>query len=197
MSTFTPSTNDSRPLRNNRRERYCIAVASGMTKRESIAVAGYATKAPSQTIYQLHKSDEVRSRIVALQKQAAAAAISITSVTREEVIQSLRARRLRAQEGTPILAKDGSPTGDTREDFSAGNRSDEILAKMHGFMLDVHREESLDEELDGKSPEELKVYILSLLEQVDPNMHKKLQATIHAEESVIEVVQVPPPGTMQ
>jgi len=74
-------------------------------------------------------------------------------------------------------------------DLSASNRADEILAKMHGFMLDVSRTENFDEELEGKSPDELRQIVLSLLEQLDPNMRKMVMSEMVESEADGQTLQ--------
>jgi hypothetical protein len=86
-----------------------------------------------------------------------------------------------AMEGTPVLAKDGSETGVMRPDLAAANASIAGQAKLHGLSLDVSANvENLDEELEGKTPEELKTFILGLLESVDPNLRKTVEAQLRA-----------------
>ena len=80
-------------------------------------------------------------------------------------------------------------------DLAAKNKADDGLAKMHGFNIDVTRIEDLDAELDGKTPEELQQFTLALLEQLDPNMRKKLLEQMQpAAEEEAPAATEPQPG---
>ena len=129
----------------------------------------------------LEKCIGVLDRIAYLQKQATdrtmRALVISQAVTRNQLNAEAQETYERAMLGTPVMAKDGSPTGVSKPDLAAANRSIEIRAKLNGLMIDVTADvEDLDSVLEGKNPEELKAYILSLLEQVDPNLSKSMKA---------------------
>jgi len=161
------------PLRNLQRERYCLGRMQGLSKSDAYVEAGYVGD-PDKGGRRLDNRAEVIRRVQWLRQTISDRVVTSAAVTRSEIIEDLRDNRRLAKKTTPIMDKDGNVVGETRPDLSAGNRANEILAKMHGFMLDVTRQESLDEELEGKDPEELKSFVLSLLEQLDPNMRKQL-----------------------
>lgn len=182
-----PNQAGTTPLKNARHERYAIARASGAARREAYLACGGQAKSVAQAAYSVENADGVQARISAILDEAKNQAIAINTVTRGEIITSTRHIRELAVIGTPVLAKDGTPTGIYKPDFAAANRSNEILAKMHGFMLDVMRVEDFDTELDGMNQEELQAFVLSLLEQLDPNLRKQLMAQLEPEAEVIEI----------
>ncbi len=163
----------SRPLDLPRQEKFALAIAQGLPDTEALAAAGYSDRCNSAS-GRLKRNTKVAARISHLRHQAAEKVVNATAVERSEIIESLRDTRKRAKRGTPLMAKDGTPTGVSKPDLSAANRSDEILAKMHGFMLDVHKngDAELDAELEGMSAEDIQEFIHSLLEQIDPNLRK-------------------------
>jgi len=134
------------------------------------------------TAYRLEGKSESQDRIARLKtakaEQLIKTEVAHLAVTRSEIIESIRDTRRLAKDGVPVINTKGSATGAMRVDLAQANRSDELLAKMHGFLLDVQRDETLDDELEGKSPEELREFVLSLLEQLDPNMRKKLMVEL-------------------
>lgn len=168
------------PIPNIRWERYVMAVRAGMQKDAAYSHAGFSNNKKG-AYWRLDQNKIVKARFLWLGKKTAEHSIEVSAVTRTEIIESLRNTRLMAKEGFARGGKDGRST-EIKVDLNAANRCDEILAKMHGFMLDVTRGETLDEELDGKSPEELREFVLSLLEQLDPNMAKMLMAQMDAPE---------------
>ncbi len=123
----------------------------------------------------------MQKRIAGLLVETKRRALEVLAVTRGEIIESLRARRTRAQDGTAILAKDGTATDERREDFAAGNRCDEILAKLHGFMLDVTRDEDFESELKGMDSDAVRELMTTFVDQLDPNMRKMVAEKIRVE----------------
>ena len=114
------------------------------------------------------------------------------------MIEEFRSILRLAKEGATITDKDGNPTGAYKPDLSSANKANEGLAKMHGFMVDVNRVESFDEELEGKDTKELEILLLSLLEQVDPNMRKKLLSEVEEPEApVIDMETIGSGETLQ
>jgi hypothetical protein len=166
----------SHPLHRVRQERYCLCRLNGLSVPDAHVEAGFAVKTKDN--WKTESNPRVKRRLAWLRNQVADTVVNANAVTRSEIIESIRDTRRLAKKGTPILSKDGSDTGHSKPDLSASNRSDEILAKMHGFMLDVTLKEDLDAELDGKDPKELKAFVLSLLEQLDPNMRKQLMSEV-------------------
>ncbi len=162
----------AQPMRVIRQERFALAVAQGLTLVEASVAAGYSPKGGAP--YMRSKKPHVAARIEYLRKRTAEKTVNAASVSRSEIIESVRARRARAAEGTPLVARDGTPTGESREDYAAGNRCDEILAKMHGFLLDVHTEEDLSEALKDKNIDELREQLASDIHDLDPNLHKQV-----------------------
>lgn len=182
----------SQPCTNPKHEVYCMARMTGMTPAASFTHAGYKGKNHGNVEYK----SAVKLRLYWLRSRTADRAIESAAVTRVEIVESVRETRTMAKKGTAILDRaTGQPTGEFKADLASANRADEILAKMHGFMLDVTREETLDEELDGKDPKELEAYVLSLLEQLDPNMRKILIDKIGP--AVIDMDEIPDGETLQ
>ena len=182
------------PLKISRQERYCLARLNGMVASAAHRHAGYTGSNSGQT----ERMPAVVSRLKWLQAQAADRVIESNAVTRVEVIEEFRSILRLAKEGATITDKDGNPTGAYKPDLSSANKANEGLAKMHGFMVDVTRAESFDEELEGKDPKELETLLLSLLEQVDPNMRKKLLSEVEEPEApVIDMETIGSGETLQ
>ncbi len=171
----------SQPLENIAHERYCFARMNGMRVPEAHVEAGFSDKTKQN--WKLEKRAEVKARTRWLKIEAASRAVASNAVTRSELIEILRDNIRLAKKGTPILGRDGADSGEVKLDLSSANRGVEILAKMNGFMLDVSVDEtSLDSELEGKSEDELRVFLLSLIEQVDPNLRKMLADSLEVED---------------
>jgi len=180
MDTTDPG---SHPLSRVGYEKYCYARLNGLGPQEAHIEAGFSEKTKGN--WKLEGNPKIKRRLTWLRAQVATTVVNANAVTRSEIIESIRDTRRIAKKGTPIFAKDGSDTGESKPDLSAANRSDEILAKMHGFMLDVTLKEDLDAELDGKDPKELKAFVLSLLEQLDPNMRKQLMSEVQTSDDEV------------
>jgi hypothetical protein len=143
-----------------------------MSPAEAHVEAGYSESNKGNGAQE--RKPQIVRRLNWLLTRTAEKATTSAAVTRSEITESLRARRLRADEGALIINAKGNIEGRAKPDLSAATRCDETLAKMNGFLLDVQVKEDLDSELDGKSPEELKSVLLSMLEMVDPNMRKQI-----------------------
>ena len=160
-----------KPLRIIRKERFALAIAKGEPVAVAYASAGYAGKGGASST--LRNRKDVSARINYLRTQTAKKAIETAALTSTSIIQSLINRRERAQTGSPIIAKDGTPTGEYREDFAAGNRIDELLGRTMGLYVDVQREENPDKVLEGKNIEELRETLIGEINALDPNLHKQ------------------------
>jgi hypothetical protein len=176
---FVPITGVA-PLQNARHERFALARSQGNTLWDSYKLAGY-TGDPKNGGYQVSKRKGVKERIKYLSDKVAELTVSAAAVTRHEITEGVRDTIRLAKEGTPVLAKNGEVTDVKKLDLASANRGYEILAKMNGLMVDVTRDDNLDTELEGKSPEELKHFVLSLLEQLDPNLRKKVESQMDIE----------------
>lgn len=175
------------PIHNLRWERYAIARFHGLPPMAAYHEAGYKVGKSQSGPDRLSRKLIITKRILWLNARVAEEAVTSKSVTRTEIIESLR--------DTRQLAKLGETRDrhgiykETKVDLAASNRADEILAKMHGFMLDVSRTENFDEELEGKTPDELRDIVLSLMEQLDPNMRKMVMSQMAESESDGQTLQ--------
>lgn len=174
----------------------------GKGRKDAYEATGCRGKHWRQQAYKWEQLETVQRRLHRLRDDAAKRAIATKvdsdAVTRAEIVSSLRETREMARRGVPQLARDGTETGVYRPDLAAKNRSDECLAKMHGFMLDVVKTEDFAEELAGMDETELKATVLSLVEQLDPNLRKQVLAeaageAVEGEDENIE----PRPSTMR
>lgn len=144
---------------------------NGMVANEAHKFAGYKGVNSGQT----ERMPAVAQRLKWLQAQAADRVIDSNAVTRAEVITNAREILRLSMQGSAVTDKDGLPTGTyEKPDLSSANKANETMGKSIGLFVDVTRSESFDEELDGKGLDELKSLVLSLLEQLDPNMRKQL-----------------------
>ncbi len=180
----TPYTGAS-PLPVQRRESFCIGIMNGLTQREAFVQAGY-TGSVRTGAWQIAKHPDVKKRIEYLRGKTADRVVLANAVTRSEIVESVRARRLKADTGVELMTKEGKPSGVCKPDFAAGNRADEILAKMHGFMLDVQKSDDFDGELDNMGTGEVQQLFLGLIDQLDPNARKMFVDRLKAEKPSAE-----------
>lgn len=173
---MTKPAEGSSPCKISRHERYCLARMNGMLITEAHKHAGYKGSNPHQT----ENMPAIAVRLNWLRTQSAERVIEANAVTRVEVITNAREILQLAKQGTPVCDKDGEPTGVYKPDLSSANKANETLGKTIGVFVDVVRNETFDEELEGKSQQELEAVVLSLLEQLDPNMRKKLLSELDA-----------------
>ncbi len=187
----------SHPLRNPKHEQYCLARVQGMSVMEAYGFVGYSTKSATGA-YRLENHDEVKNRQSLLKTKKADEMIkqevAHAAVDRADVIESIRDTRRKALEGVPVLNTKGSATGAMRVDLAQANKANELLGKTIGLFVDVTREETFDEELDGKTPEELREFVLSLLEQLDPNLRKMVAAELEMSAAPAEAESSVPDG---
>lgn len=144
-----------------------------MSKVEAFRQAGYTgtERSGPPTLY---NRPGVKERIDFLRSQAAEQAVVAAAVTRGEIIEGLRDNVRKAKEGTPLLGRNGEPTDISKPDLASANRGLEIMAKMHGFMLDVTRDDSFNDSLNQMEQPEAEALVLSLIEQLDPNARKMM-----------------------
>jgi len=178
------------PLRNDRHEKFALQKSAGLSAKEAYTAAGY--NGVGGQAYVLLRRPDIAARIKYLRTRTAEKVTDAAAVCRSEIIESVRSRRGRAMDGTPITNRDGEVTAH-REDFSAGNRCDEILAKMHGFLIDVQTEENLDDMLKGKDLSALREQLVSEINDLDPNLHKQKKVK-HDDLVVSESDELAPKG---
>ena len=186
----------SAPLKNPKHELYAVGRASGLSRKDAQANAGYIRSAGGGgSTTMLEKCIGVLDRIVYLQKQAADQMLRTTAVHQATSRNQLTAEALEvyriAMTGSPVQAKNGQQAfviddeGEKhlifKPDLTAALRSIELRGKLGGQFIDVTVDaEDLDSVLEGKTPKELNDYILSLVEQVDPNLTKSLKEQLDA-----------------
>jgi len=183
------------PLRVGRQERFCLKLASGMTQQESYIAAGYRGRGRQNgNAANLAKKPNVRARVDYLRRRTAEQVAEVAAVTQSEVIEGFRENIIKAKEGTAILAKDGSPTGEFRRDFSSVNRGYELLGKSMGMFIDVTKTEDFDSELRQMDKAAVEELLTSLLEQLDPNMRKNFAEKLRLSSPPDEEESDLPPG---
>ncbi|MFQ5505356.1 MAG: hypothetical protein ACE5F1_11235 [Planctomycetota bacterium] len=162
-------------MKNIRHERVILSIFRGISCREAYRLEyPNAAEATLTAGMRIACSPAGRARLNWLRRTAAELTVVSSGVTRGEIIDSTRTIRQIAMEGTPVIDREGKPTDAKKPDLAQANRANEILAKMHGFMVDVTKREDLDAELEGMSPEQLKTFIAGILEQLDPNLRKQI-----------------------
>lgn len=179
------------PLKIQKQERFCLAMMRGMSQKEAYAAAGYKGN-PRALANRVFCYPEVNARLQFLQNRVASTTVNGAIVDRAEVIEGLRANWHSARDGSEVM-KNGTGSGVYRPDHASVNKALELLGKSIGVFVDVQREENLDAELEGKTPEELRQTVLALLQGLDPNLQKKLGAQIGLpddEEPEGEVIEV-------
>ena len=179
-------------LRVRRQEQFALGVVQGLSRWEAYVAAGYTGAKDCGGPSILAKRPGVQDRIDFLMKRVETRVVNAAAVTRSEIIEGLRDNVRLAKAGTPTIDKQGNPTDVYKPDLSAANRGLEILAKMHGMMLDVTREETLDDLLEDLPAEEIRPFLVGLLDQLDPNMSK--QKAIAIEKGEVIDVEAEPSG---
>ena len=174
------------PLRNPRHEAYCQGLASGMEKVEAYEFAGYDSLEQSKGTWKLENLyEEVPPRFQFLMRQSAAAlaldTAEIVTVTRDSI-----ARKYNYVYGQAIV---GTAAGETKPDLASANSALAGLSKLFGLSVDVQREENFDDELEGKSAEEIYEWAISLIEQFDPNIRKAILEKLD-QETLAPVIEI-------
>ncbi len=193
-------------LQIGRQEAFARLIAQGLGNAAAYEAAGYTGDHVGGNSATLRKRPHVKERIDYLNNQVAEKAIQVAVtaalVTQNEVIDGLRENIAAAKQGTAILAKDGSPTGEFRRDFAAVNRGLESLGKSISLFIDVTREEDFDSELKGMDSAAVMELIATMIDQLDPNARKmfteKLQKeAAAAKEAPSEMEDEPTPGPLR
>lgn len=174
-----------KPLRIGRQEAFARGIAQGLASRIAYEAAGYTGDHVGGNSATLRKRPHVSDRIDYLGNQVAEKAVQVAVtaalVTQNEVIDGLRENITAAKQGTAILAKDGSQTGEFRRDFAAVNRGLESLGKSISLFIDVTREEDFESELKGMDSAAVMDLIATMVDQLDPNARKMLAERLQKE----------------
>lgn len=136
----------STPLRNARHELYCQARAEGMSQLNSYITAGYAGGNKSNAS-QMDKRDDVQARVKYLLSEKAKAVAEATAIaaaettkrvaiSKEWVLNELLEVAAMGKATTPVLDKDGNPSGEYKQNLAAANKALELIGKEIGMFVE-------------------------------------------------------------
>lgn len=143
-------------LANTQHEKFVRELVKGSTKGDAYLAAGYKAKSAavaSAAASRLLKDVKIQARLLEIQQ----AAQDKTVLTKTWVLEKLIENVQRAMQSTPVLDREGKPTGEYRYEGSVANRALELLGKEQGMF--VERKEIgapgdfsrlTDDELDGE-----------------------------------------------
>lgn len=177
------------PLTNTKQEKFCVALAAGNSKAESYKIAGYGGKRPTTQACTLYNREGIKPRVKALQDLHVERSLQVTSINREELLHKQLHIYDLAIKGAPILSKDGSIAKDKngddlmRPDLANALRSLEASARLYGLNTDVVKTEDFSDELKNMSDEEKEEFKKTLINQIDPNLSKRMKAEAEPEET--------------
>jgi len=122
-------------LPNAKHERFVLELLAGKSQSEAYLAAGYSAKSvavASAAATRLLKDPTIAARLEELQAAAAAKA----ALSKSWVLEKLRENVERAMQATPVLDRDGKPTGEYVYQGSVANRALELIGKEQGMFID-------------------------------------------------------------
>jgi len=150
-------------LDNPRWEEYAQHKAAGMKQGKAWIASGFNAKTPAQAAKygrQLEsRHPEVTARADYLMDQAAMTAAKLAQVDREWVLSELKDTYEKAAAETEVTDRQGNPTGKYTFNASGANRALELVGKELGMFVERYSIESLDSQLDGMTPAELRAFV--------------------------------------
>ncbi len=89
---------------------------------------------------------------------------TVTNPDRDWVLARLVEIVERAMAGEPVLARDGTPTGQTKYDGAVANRALELIGKLQGLFVEPRAENPDDERSDDELRSEITQILSTLAE---------------------------------
>jgi hypothetical protein len=148
-------------LRNSKHERYAQELAKGKTADEAYQLAGY--KANRGNAARLKANESISDRVTELSEKIATRTVERTAITKEWISGKLVENLERSMQARRVCGEDGAETGNYTYQGSVANKSLELLARLHGHMVDK-KEVGRPGDFSGLSDDELASQI-STLEQ--------------------------------
>ena len=118
---------------NERRDLFCIAIASGLTAEKAYISAGYSANGASQSASRMLRNAQIRARIRGLRKDIAERAIAKSAPTKNYVISQLMTIVERCMQHEPLRDKSGCVLGYARYTPMVAIRALELLGKELGM----------------------------------------------------------------
>ncbi len=155
-------------LSNVRWEQFCQLLASGTSRTDSylqvFATTNRRTCAKRGSA--LAGKPEVASRVTEIEDELRAGALERAGVDREFVIKGLKENISKSSQTTPILNRQGQPTGKFKYEPTAVNRGYELIGKELGMFKDAFTFEGLDNELQGMDGDQLRTFLRGIVGEV-------------------------------
>lgn len=130
------------PLDNGKHEHFCQLVANGESATQAYVLAGYSEKGAAASASRLLKAAEICERLAFLRSlkekqhaEAVNAVIERHALTKDWVIQQLMENVDMAKQATPVLDRQGNPTGLYEQNLAAANRALELLGTELGMFI--------------------------------------------------------------
>ena len=149
-------------LGNARWESFAAQTAAGRSRGDAYVAAGFRAKnhgVAAKRGSALFGRPEIRARVVELEDELRSGSIARTGLDREWVLKGLRENLERSLQSKPVLDRQGRPTGEYTFNAAGANRALELVGKELGMFVERYSIESLDSQLDGMSPAELRAFV--------------------------------------
>jgi phage terminase small subunit len=157
-------------LSNSRWEEYARGRATGLSAADAWLAAGFNAKTKTyassygRALQRSHP--EVTARITEIEEEIRTNALRKAEVDREWVLNRLKDNHDKAAAEKEVLDRQGNPTGEYTFQGNVANRSLELVGKELGMFVERFSIESLDQELEGMSPAELRAFVKTAATEV-------------------------------
>lgn len=123
-------------LRNSKHEHFAHLIAKGGNPRQSYIDAGYSDKGADQSASRLLRNAEIAARVEEIKGAVIERAIEKTGIDKAWVLQQLVENVRLAKALEPVVASDGSTTGELKANLPAANQALTLIGKELGMFVD-------------------------------------------------------------
>jgi len=167
-------------LKNPRWEEFAKQKATGQKHADAYLASGFVVEAKrgqerrrvaaNRAGRLMSGHPEIGARILELETKSREDAIERSTIDRNYVLNGIKTNVERALQATPVLDRDGKPTGEWRYEGSVANAGYQLLGKELGMFADRTLIGSLDTEIEGMTSEQLRRYVRTLCNEVGLRM---------------------------
>ena len=148
-------------LKSSKHEYFAHQVANGIKPVDAYVAAGYSPNGADQSSSKLLKKTEVAARVAEIAETIADRAMDKAAIDKAWVMKELVEVVQMAKAYDPVISKDGTNSGEVKQNLAAANTALSLIGKELSMFVDRSKVD-VDMKLTEMSPEKRKARIKEL-----------------------------------
>ncbi|MFA6204389.1 MAG: terminase small subunit [Gallionella sp.] len=156
-------------LKNSKHEYFAHQVANGTKPVDAYIAAGYSKNGADQSSSKLLKKTEIAARVAEIAETIANRAIDKSAIDKAWVMKELVEVVKMAKAYEPVISKDGTSSGEVKQNLAAANAALNLIGKELSMFVD--RKEIRTGTIDDMTPDALDKFIERKAKEAGVKLH--------------------------